>query len=196
MTSRISTRAGKDRYTFHSGHLALDLQETVIDRGGDDEWEKLGIPSDLDRWLHDAHLTPEDIQATEADRDDAVKLREALYRMVTARMRQEPYNDGDRDLVNGWAAEPMPVPQLDGNGLNWVGISVHACLVRIAWEGVLLLGGPAAGRIRKCAGDGCGLPFIDNSRSGRRRWCDMKSCGNRSKVNTFSQKKKAASASD
>jgi predicted RNA-binding Zn ribbon-like protein len=38
------------------------------------------------------------------------------------------------------------------------------------------------GRIRRCAGRACVLLFLDVSKSGRRRWCDMAVCGNRAKV--------------
>ena len=34
------------------------------------------------------------------------------------------------------------------------------------------------GRVRRCAGPTCVLLFLDVSKSGRRRWCDMAVCGN------------------
>jgi predicted RNA-binding Zn ribbon-like protein len=37
-------------------------------------------------------------------------------------------------------------------------------------------------RIRRCARPACILLFLDVSKSGRRRWCDMAVCGNRAKV--------------
>jgi predicted RNA-binding Zn ribbon-like protein len=37
-------------------------------------------------------------------------------------------------------------------------------------------------RIRRCARPTCVLLFLDVSKSGRRRWCDMAICGNRAKV--------------
>ena len=36
--------------------------------------------------------------------------------------------------------------------------------------------------VRKCANPECVLLFLDVSKSGRRRWCDMATCGNRAKV--------------
>jgi predicted RNA-binding Zn ribbon-like protein len=38
------------------------------------------------------------------------------------------------------------------------------------------------GRVRRCASPECVLLFLDVSKSGRRRWCDMGTCGNRAKV--------------
>jgi len=37
-------------------------------------------------------------------------------------------------------------------------------------------------RIRVCANDTCRWVFFDTSRTGRRRWCDMATCGNRAKA--------------
>ena len=37
-------------------------------------------------------------------------------------------------------------------------------------------------RLRTCANSGCREVFIDRSPTGRRRWCDMRICGNRAKV--------------
>lgn len=36
--------------------------------------------------------------------------------------------------------------------------------------------------VRRCANPDCVLLFLDVSRSRRRRWCDMSTCGNRAKV--------------
>ena len=40
-------------------------------------------------------------------------------------------------------------------------------------------------RLRICANDACRWVFEDTSRAGRRRWCDMASCGNRAKVRRY-----------
>lgn len=37
-------------------------------------------------------------------------------------------------------------------------------------------------RLRVCANEGCRWVFVDRSPAGRRRWCDMRTCGNRAKV--------------
>lgn len=37
-------------------------------------------------------------------------------------------------------------------------------------------------RLRTCANDGCRFVFVDRSPTGRRRWCDMRTCGNQAKV--------------
>lgn len=37
-------------------------------------------------------------------------------------------------------------------------------------------------RVRRCADPRCGRVFQDGTRNGRRRWCDMATCGNRAKA--------------
>lgn len=39
--------------------------------------------------------------------------------------------------------------------------------------------------IRRCENDECVLWFYDRTRSHRRRWCSMETCGNRHKVAAF-----------
>jgi predicted RNA-binding Zn ribbon-like protein len=40
-------------------------------------------------------------------------------------------------------------------------------------------------RLRICKGSGCAWLFIDTSKAGRRRWCDMAVCGNTAKTRRF-----------
>lgn len=49
-------------------------------------------------------------------------------------------------------------------------------------------------RLRICASDDCRWRFVDRSPSGRRRWCDMRTCGNRAKVAAHRERARAAQA--
>jgi predicted RNA-binding Zn ribbon-like protein len=40
-------------------------------------------------------------------------------------------------------------------------------------------------RLRICSGENCSWVFIDGSKAGRRRWCDMAVCGNVAKAQRF-----------
>jgi predicted RNA-binding Zn ribbon-like protein len=40
----------------------------------------------------------------------------------------------------------------------------------------------APDRLRVCANTGCRDVFVDRSPGGKRRWCDMRTCGNQAKV--------------
>jgi predicted RNA-binding Zn ribbon-like protein len=49
-------------------------------------------------------------------------------------------------------------------------------------------------RLRVCADDTCRWLFVDRSPAGRRRWCDMSTCGNRAKVARHRARARAAAA--
>jgi len=45
-------------------------------------------------------------------------------------------------------------------------------------------------RVRRCADSRCQHVFFDNTKNGRRRWCDMSTCGNRAKAARHREKLK------
>jgi predicted RNA-binding Zn ribbon-like protein len=45
-------------------------------------------------------------------------------------------------------------------------------------------------QVRECNSDRCTWLFVDRSRTHRRRWCDMKTCGNRAKARRHYQRTK------
>jgi predicted RNA-binding Zn ribbon-like protein len=53
---------------------------------------------------------------------------------------------------------------------------------------LLLQRSDLSSRLRVCSADECGWLFLDTSKSGRRRWCDMSDCGNREKARRFAQR--------
>jgi predicted RNA-binding Zn ribbon-like protein len=74
-------------------------------------------------------------------------------------------------------------PTADGVsvGHQHVGDPLDDALARLAEPLVLELAGGHPERVRICDNDTCRWVFYDTSRTGRRRWCDMASCGNRAK---------------
>ena len=48
-----------------------------------------------------------------------------------------------------------------------------------------LVGSDSLGRVRACAAEDCRWWFIDDTRNHSRRWCDMKTCGNRAKLRRY-----------
>ena len=57
---------------------------------------------------------------------------------------------------------------------------------------VAAVGGGTTDRLRICANEGCRWVFEDTWRGGRRRWCDMTSCGNAAKARRHRARVKAA----
>lgn len=66
---------------------------------------------------------------------------------------------------------------------EWREISGHleGALWPVVQAAASLLTSPDAGRLRMCAGPSCGWLYVDRSRNGLRRWCEMKTCGTLSK---------------
>jgi len=185
----------RDGFKFRSGRLALDLPATLAARLKGEQRELLATPKDLGRWLVAAGLTEGAPEPTAKELDRARALREALYRLGMACVDGSGFEAADRELLNRWAAEPPPVPQLGPEGkVQWNRTGVRALLAMLARDGVELFGGPLATRIRQCSGEGCALLFVDTSRSGERRWCSMAGCGNKAKVAELRRRRRSASA--
>jgi predicted RNA-binding Zn ribbon-like protein len=77
-------------------------------------------------------------------------------------------------------------------GHRHVGDPVDDALARLAQPVVQAIANGREDRIRICANDECRWVFYDESPTGRRRWCDMSTCGNRAKAARHRAKRKAA----
>lgn len=51
----------------------------------------------------------------------------------------------------------------------------------VVWSAAKLLTSEESGQVRVCAGPGCGWVYVDRSRNGLRRWCEMRTCGTAAK---------------
>ena len=67
---------------------------------------------------------------------------------------------------------------------------VRQPLDKLGWHCLRFLGTDEATRVRACPGRDCGWLFID--RTGRRRWCRMEWCGNRSKARAHARRHRQA----
>ena len=89
-------------------------------------------------------------------------------------------------------------PAADGItvGHRHVGDPVDDALARLTHPVVQAIAAGHEDRIRICANDECRWVFYDESRTGRRRWCDMATCGNRAKAARHRARRKAAEEAD
>jgi predicted RNA-binding Zn ribbon-like protein len=62
---------------------------------------------------------------------------------------------------------------------SWAGLgeSPESLLWPVVWSALDLLSSSDAERLRMCAGQDCGWMYVDRSRNGLRRWCEMSVCG-------------------
>ncbi len=76
--------------------------------------------------------------------------------------------------------------RLDDDGTRYafaqVGDRLDQARATIASSLAHFLADDDASRLRTCANPGCRFVFVDRSPAGRRRWCDMRTCGNQAKV--------------
>ena len=114
----------------------------------------------------------------------AFRLREVLQRLYTsvaAGKRSDPSWEEFNDLL-GEALKRLGVsPLRKGDAAaewEWHGTeSLESVLWPVAWSAAKLLTSDEAGRIRVCAALDCGWMYVDRSRNGLRRWCQMETCG-------------------
>ncbi len=76
-------------------------------------------------------------------------------------------------------------------GWKWVGIDhqLDSLLWPVAKTATELLVSDNLTRVKRC--DGCSWLFLDTTRDARRRWCDMKLCGNRAKARRHYDRKRS-----
>jgi predicted RNA-binding Zn ribbon-like protein len=125
-----------------------------------------------------------------------VATRSALREIAHALAHDEAPKTGAIDEVNRAlrSRERIElVASADGVrlGHSHVGDPIDDVLARIAEPIVREIGSGHEDRIRICASDTCRWLFYDESRSGRRRWCDMATCGNRAKARRHRDRLKA-----
>jgi predicted RNA-binding Zn ribbon-like protein len=86
-----------------------------------------------------------------------------------------------------------------GHGLHlasrFIGDEVDCALAELAEPLVRTVGSADAERARICDNDECRWVFFDGSRTHRKRWCDMASCGNRAKAARHRARAKATDPS-
>ena len=178
-------------FQFKSGRLCLDFTATVGERWRR-SFERLREPSDLGRWLRDTGLAESAPRVTD-ELAAARALREAIYRTAKPAGSRHPDPD-DVGEINRWAGRMPLSPRLGADGRTvsgWADRPVEAALATIARDAIDLFSGPLADRVRECARPDCALLFVDRSRPGRRRWCAMAECGNRTKTAAYRRRRKS-----
>ncbi|MFC6084892.1 CGNR zinc finger domain-containing protein [Sphaerisporangium aureirubrum] len=173
---------------YLTGRPALDFAGTLRWRTSRCE-DLLPSPAAFSAWAERAGLVTEPVPVGADDFPRLIRLREAIYRLATARLRAEPWGGCDLDVLNAAAAAPPVSIHLTEDGTlcrRGDSCAVGSVLARDAID---LLGGVDARRIRECAGQGCTRLYVDHSRGATRRWCDMTECGNKSKAASYRRRR-------
>jgi len=168
---------------FSGGRPVLALLGTLSERGSTDV-ERLRTWADVEDWVQGAGVRIDDLDGDDADLPRVRALREALYRLVTARMAGTAPTEADRGTVNGAAAAALTPQLTDAGEVRWTG-GLQGLLGAVARDALDLLASPDLRMLRECADAHCTRLFVDRSRGGRRRWCGMKGCGDRAKAAAY-----------
>lgn len=184
-------------YKYVGGDLALDFINTVDWTGRGLEMDRFASYGRLLEWAEGAHAltsaeldglrrtaTLDDYAAKQVVRD-AVALRELLERTYSLLVRGKRIGQEVAELNGRWlgrALAEMALNGRDGGGsltLAWPRAAqvLESPLWSVAWSAARLLASDEVGRIRRCGGIDCGWFYVDRSRNGLRRWCQMETCG-------------------
>ncbi len=182
------------KFRFDAGSLALNFVATVRHRGAQPR-DLLPTPEALAGWFGAAGCRSPVVRPSARDFEAALLLREAIYRVLSSLLRDEPPDAADLDRINRAAAYALAVPQVETGscGIRWE--STHpakSCLAQIARDAVMVIGDSGLHRLKMCDNRGCRMLFVDQSPANRRRWCAMSICGNREKIRMHRQRKKSS----
>jgi predicted RNA-binding Zn ribbon-like protein len=190
------------------GDMCLDYANTLSWRGRAAPVETLGDARDLLRWLVGAAGLASEMVAEMEGRAradpvraarllaEAVALRERIYRIFAALACGDAAADRDLATLNRALAAAPPRRRIarGAAGHAWqvgpLALSAPRLLAPVLWSAGDLLASERRRRVRLCANEECRWLFLDESKAGTRRWCDMASCGNRAKARRHYQRSK------
>lgn len=186
--------------------LCLDFANTRFWRGMESPTETIGGVEELLAWCEAKEGLPS-VQAmhwrarpTEAGAalSAALALRETIYRLFRALAAKTPPEEADLAALNRALAQVAARDALAplGDGFGWrvdrTAPGAAGLLTPVLWSAGDLLTSRRLARLRHCANHQCLWLFIDDSKSGNRRWCSMSACGNRAKAHRHYVKRKGS----
>jgi predicted RNA-binding Zn ribbon-like protein len=188
--------------------------EPIPSRGKSDPFatraraDKLNDYFDLLAWgRHAGLLTEGDAQALarEAHRREkeaaavferAFALRGAIYFICVAIIHGARPRGVDLDTLNRELGLAYARIKVSAGGSNFVWRwrdeknDLDQVLWRVTDSAAEMFTADDLGRLRECPGEDCRWLFLDTSKSSRRQWCDMQTCGNLAKVRRFRERQR------
>ena len=197
----------KTHFDLSGGNLALNFTNTVSDRPTPHAREKLydynrlvffgidsGVLTHADRLFALAGESP---GRGKNALQKATQFREALYDIFSAVVEHRAVPGNSLTFLNVMLLEAAEHGRLIYRDRRFVWEWMHmdsyldSLLWPIARAAADLLMSDEIHNVRLCAAQDCGWLFVDRTKNRRRRWCDMKVCGNRVKARRHYQRAKA-----
>lgn len=118
----------------------------------------------------------------------AKDLREAVFCCLGAASRREQAPIESMSLIECEWKSAVSTVVLE-RGLNAINVripveraGISVIRHRLALSSVALFSSDLHSRLKLCSGPNCAWYFLDHSKSGKRKWCSMKTCGNSAKA--------------
>ncbi len=178
---------------FLADNLALDFINSEYGTG-DERHDCFTDNLSVIDWLETAGVVPKGTEAPDDLLTEARQLRDAARTLVHAAMKSEAAN---LTVINQILQAGRPE-----TGLQWNEdtrrYQVDVCSNTLSSAGLLwpiadalvkLVTDEKFEYVRECEAHNCILLFQDLSKSHRRRWCSMATCGNRMKVAAYRNRK-------
>jgi predicted RNA-binding Zn ribbon-like protein len=198
-------------FVFIGNHRALDFVNTEVAAEGVPR-ELLTDLGSLTDWLVQAGAVDRGTARRAVDRwrgrragetllAQARALRSELRRLADAaaagRRAPRPVVDSINRLLARGAGTTRIVPGAQGfTARHGLRLEEPAdLLVPIAEAAADLLCQADLARIRRCAHPACVLYFLDGTKNGTRRWCDMRTCGNRANAAAYYRRRRVDAGS-
>jgi predicted RNA-binding Zn ribbon-like protein len=192
------------------GRLCLDFANTSSGRGTDRLLEQLRSYGDLVAWsAHAGLLEPADAAGLSAEAAvdpaagqkvlrRALGLRDAVYEVFRTIAAGTSPPQSAVDAINEALEAALSHLRVTrgprGFALGWMvdGPALDRMLWPIARSAAELLSEGPLARVHQCPGPACGWLFLDASKNGKRRWCDMRVCGSRDKARRYHHRSRRA----
>jgi predicted RNA-binding Zn ribbon-like protein len=173
----------------------LDL-ETFGEHAGklEDEREGLRSPEKLKAWLVGRGLLGEDEPVDEADRELAVRVRDALRSAAAANSRIADQSSDVADLGLGDLSLVVRLGEASKPELASAESGVRGALGRILADAAVASHKGTWARLKICNAEDCRWAYYDHSKSRTGRWCAMETCGNRHKTRRYRKRRKGVDA--
>jgi predicted RNA-binding Zn ribbon-like protein len=115
------------------------------------------------------------------------RVRDAMRDLVEAQAERRPPSrdhlaEINRSLRTHYVYVLVPAPDGVSMDHRHEGDPVEGALGRLVESLAREVSQGHVDRLRVCANEACQWVYFDTSRTGRRRWCDMATCGNRAKA--------------
>jgi predicted RNA-binding Zn ribbon-like protein len=120
-----------------------------------------------------------------------IGFRESLYRLLLPVAQGDPVEPGELEVLNevlvSTASQRVLVSTPAGFVWRWrpcdtLEAMTASFMGRIAVQAAALLTSPDLARLKLCALSDCDWLFVDTSKNGSRRWCQMNVCGAKEKA--------------